>query len=331
MNDNLEEIWAEIETRINSKDQYLQRMVCIELLYRTYIGAIGIPSHRFLSIEIPEAEKEKFVSFSVPKGFRLKTADYEVKHPGYTTCVLEAASSEQNDVFTIVAKDILIELHKYNDEADYLNALKERISKWEDFFKRASSQLLSDIAVIGLIGELTFILNMQDEGINSISDYWNGPIKSAQDFQSESVAIEVKTTSANKIEAVNISSEIQLNDEDGRELYLSVFRVERNDATGTRLPQFVENVRRGLNESQKGSFDAKLMCLGYRNEDAEKYIKGYNVKDNKNYLVVDGFPRIIPEDLPHDIFDVKYKINLINCDMFLTEMENIVDSIKENE
>ena len=99
-------------------------MVCVDMLYRVYIGSIGMPSQRYLSIEIPEDCKGEFDSFIAPKGFTFAIEDPAVAHAGYVACVLRAASYDQNDVFTIVAIDILQELRKQSLPGGYIKTLK---------------------------------------------------------------------------------------------------------------------------------------------------------------------------------------------------------------
>ena len=106
-NNDLETIWIDIEMQQKTRDRFYQRMVYVELLYRAYIGSSGIPARRFLAIEIPETETKEFDTFTVPKGFTLDIGVPGIKHEGYAACILQAASSDMNDVFTIVAKDVL--------------------------------------------------------------------------------------------------------------------------------------------------------------------------------------------------------------------------------
>lgn len=159
---------------------------------------------------------------------------------------------------------------------------------------------------------------------------WNGPIKSAQDFQGKYVAIEVKTTTDNSLEYVNISSEIQL-DGGGKELFLVAYRIERNDANGVTLPQIVERIANNLTEQQKNRFYAALMCLGYLPEDSGSYNKGYIVKELNNYQVREGFPRLLRSNMPQGVHDLKYRISLSNCSAYLTEWDVIISSIEEHE
>ena len=328
-NDDLNAIWIEIESQRKDHKGFLQRMVYQDLLYRAFIGSTGIPATRFLSIEIPEEKGKQFDSFTAPQGFTLTIGEPSVKHKGYGACILKAAASDQNDVFSVLTKDILEDLRKQKDADLYIEALKRRVEKWREFFKNPAKNKLSEKAVIGLIGELSFIKDLHSSGIREVVDYWNGPIKSAQDFQGDAVAIEVKTTSSNKLEYVHISSEIQLDDDQREALFLAAYRIERNDAGGTTLPTLIEQVAAMISESQKARFYANLYCLGYKAEDANLYNKGYSVKELKVYKVTDGFPRILRPDLPQGVMDVSYKLSLLNCTSFESDLGAIVNSIKE--
>ena len=329
--DDLNAIWIEIESQRKDHKGYLQRMVCPDLLYRAFIGSTGIPSKRFLSIEIPKEEGKQFDSFTAPQGFTLTIGEPSVKHKGYVACILTAAASDQNDVFSVLTKDILEELRKQKDADLYIESLKKRVEKWRVLFKNAAKNKLSEKTVIGLIGELSFIKDLHSSGINNGVDYWNGPIKSAQDFQGDAVASEVKTTSSNKLEYVHISSEVQLDDDQRDALFLVAYRIERNDAGGTTLPVLIQQVAAMISEGQKASFYAKLFCLGYKAEDANLYNKGYSVKELKVYKVSDGFPRILRHDLPQGVMDVSYKLSLQSCASFESDLGAIVNSIKEYE
>lgn len=330
-NNDIERIWQDIETQKSSGEKAYQRMICVDMLYRVYIGCVGIPSLRYLSIEIPEADKGQFDAFSAPKGFTFTLSEPAVKHDGFAACVLQSASHDQNDVFTIVVMDILRVLSIQKQSADYIKALKQRIAKWKDFFKKPANKKLSEEMVVGLWGELQLIYQMHNSGISIISDLWNGPIKSAQDFQGKDVAIEVKTTTSNSLEYVNISSEMQLDDEGRKGLFLAAYRLERNDANGETLSQLIEKISVNLTEQQQKRFYAALLCLGYDPGDSGLYNKGYVVKELKCYQIKDGFPRLLRCDMPQGVHDIKYSISLNNCSAYLAQWDVIVSSIKEYE
>ena len=327
----LNEVWGNIENLTCSEDHFFQRMICVDLLYRVYAGASGIPSKRFVSIEIPAGKERQFSTFTEPRGFTLTISEPSVKNDGYMSCVLQAAASDQNDVFAIVAKDIIHELYKQDKTEDYVHILKTRIEKWRNFFKNADKKQLSDEIVIGLIGELSFIKDLIEAGIHNASDFWNGPIKAAQDFQGEFLAAEIKTSSSNQMNYVRISSEVQLDGDEKRALFLVVYRVERNDTTGKKLPELIQEVSTLLAEQQKSRFFANLRCLGYEEDDKLLYTKAYSVKERAVYEVKDDFPRLLRKNLPQGITDIKYKLCLQNCTEFKADMETIVKAVKEFE
>ena len=328
---DLNKIWIDIEGQYNSKDHFFQCMVYVDLLYRAYIGVSGIPSKRFLSIEIPENDTNQFDTFTVPQGFTLTLGNPVVKHAGYAACVLQAASNEQNDVFAVVAKDILDELRKQKEAEKYIETLKRRIEKWRIFFKNPARDYLTEQIVIGLFGELSFIRELRESGIEIASDLWNGPIKSAQDFQGERVAIEIKTSSSNSLEYVHISSEVQLDEVDREVLYLVAYRIERNDAAGITLPEMIKKVALMLNDQQRVRFTANLTCLGYSEDDDAIYSKRYSLKERNAYKVKDGFPRILSADLPKGVTDISYRLALQACATFSVEFDEITQAIKEYE
>lgn len=122
----------------------------------------------------------------------------------------------------------------------------------------------------------SFIVNLHapskdlyEAGVKNVSDYWNGPISSAQDFQGKNIAAEVKTSLSNSLDFVHISSEEQLDITGKDQLFLVVYRIEHNDKNGITLPVLIESVAGHLSEQQRMRFYAKLLCLGYVAEEAE--------------------------------------------------------------
>ena len=329
-NDDLNAIWIEIETDDKNR-KVLQRLVYVHLLWRAYIGSSGLPSRRFLSIEIPEGETEAFDDFSVPQGFTMNIGKPSVKHKGYAACILQASASDRNDVFSILAQDILEELSRQKDAMLYISALKMRILKWSDFFKNTSNNKLSEKQVIGLVGELTYLKQMLDDGLEVLFNYWNGPIKSAQDFQGNRVAVEIKASVSNRLEIVHISSEEQLDDGDWSALYLVVYRIKSNNDTGVTLPELIDIIAEKLSDQQKKCFYAKLFCMGYVIEDKMYYKKRYSIIERKVFEVKSGFPRIVRSELSKGIMDIRYSLSLNNCNEFEVDWKEMVEGIKENE
>lgn len=330
-NDYLEKSWEEIELSIEPGNKAYQRMIYGDLLYRVYLGISGFPAKRFISLEIPIKDTEKFSTFDVPQGFSLSIQEPTVKHDGYAECKLQVSSFDQNDVFTIVSKDILKELSFQETADEYIDALINRIEKWKYFFKNQKNKRLSEKMIVGLIGELSFIDSMLERGITSIVDYWNGPVKAAQDFQWESFAIEVKTVSSSKLNTVHISSEVQLNDDMYEALFLVAYRVEKSDSSGERLAEYISKVRSRISNQQRKRFDANLFCLGYLDEDSDAYTAGYSIKECMCYRIKDDFPRLVIGTLPQGVSSVQYRLSIKNCEPYQNSIEEIAKFLKEND
>lgn len=328
MNNNLDEIWAEIESTKKDDNRFYSRMIYINLLYRVFAGISGIPSKRYLSIEIPQNQINKIESFTMPQGINLSIEEPGIRHEGFHSCMIQASSSEQNDVFTIVATDILNELSKQEEKEKYIEALKNRIEKWRLFFKSVSSNKLSDKAVIGLFGELSVVDILQKQGFISIVNYWNGPIKSAQDFQSEKWSIEVKTVLSSSLETIHISSEVQLDDSNMEALFLIANRIVKCDSDGISLPELINKITLCLSEHQKNQFYAKLLCLGYSEKDAQLYKQRFSLKESRIYKVSNGFPRLISGNLPDGVNNTEYSILISRCEPFIVDEEMVYSVLR---
>ena len=326
--ENIDAIWNELQLNCSSSHTDFQRLVYRDLAHRMYVGVYGIPFKRFVQIEIPINEKDKFEAFSSTQGFSLSITNTRIKHNGYVACMLEATTYMQNDVFTIVIKDIIEELRK-SSKSMFIKTLLNRINKWKNFFKDIPDKILSNNNEIGLFGELSFIYDAIKNDNSSIIGYWNGPISGAQDFQSDYIAVEVKTTLQHSVEHVIISSEHQLAIAERDFLFLVVYRIERNDSTGLRLPELIRLIEENISERQKNAFKAKLLCLGYKDQDANKYLKGYVIKEKQAYEVDSDFPKITKMNLPIEISNVKYEINISQCQSYNRDFNEVIDKFKE--
>ena len=330
-NDELEQIWQDIELNGLSGAETSYRMIWVDMLYRVYIGSSGIPSQRCVSMEIPESYSSEFDAFSAPQGFTFTLGEPNIKHDGFVACIIQSSSHDQNDVFSVVILDILHELSNQKNTDGYVYTLKQRIEKWRDFFKNPASKKLSENMVIGLWGELNLLYSLYNSGVTTIPDFWNGPIKASQDFQGHKIALEVKTTVSDSMDYVNISSEAQLDGTGHEALFLTVLRIERNDAAGITLPVLIEKISNELSEAHRKRFYVALLCLGYSDDDACLYNKGYTLKEQRNYQIRNDFPCLLRSDMPQGVYDVKYKLSLNNCVKYLVEWENMVATIKEYE
>lgn len=330
-NNELERAWSEIESKQVDNAKRYQRLICSDLLYRIYIGSTGIPARRYIIFEIPEGEKEQFDECVELRGFSLSLNNTIVKHEGFISCLIQSSSSDDNDMFTVVIADIIEELSFIQDKRKYVSSLRRRIETWREFFKNINKKQLTDKAVIGLLGELIFINQTIETGLNNVVDLWNGPIKASQDFQGDKIAVEIKTVSSNDLNYAHISSEMQLDNTNYDYLFLVAYRLERNDVNGVKLPDIVEQIARALSDSQRNRFFAKLLCLGYDAQNARsQYGKGYVLKEYLSYQVENEFPKVTKRSLSKGIDEVKYRLALQECKPFEIEFDKIINAMREN-
>lgn len=331
MTNVIKDKWLDIERQGGLSGKKLNKMVCIDYLFRVYIGVSGIPSKRFVSLEIPASEVYQFESFIVPQGFTLSIENPEIKHDGYVSCVLQATNSEQNDVFTIVTEDILMKLKELKDTKSYVCILKQRIEKWKNFFSNPKRSILTEKQIIGLFGELSLIKLLLERNVNIITRLWNGPLKLSQDFQSQNTAIEVKTIASYDTNYIHISSEVQLDLLERQSLFLVAFYIEKNESDGITLPQLIKQIMLLIDSCETNRFLAKLICLGYNDKQKDLYNKKYYINKKVIYSVENGFPRILKKDLHKGVTGVKYTISLDSCAEFKVDIEEIIKTLKEDE
>ena len=325
---NLGKLWEQLTQDALKNGQSVRLLVDSKLLYRVYIGVESITNDRFVLIELPERSKREVLKFIRPQGIIVKFVTTGQEKNGFVSCLLKVAASEMNDVFSIVLSDILLELSNCHEESQYTNTLKYRLEKWEEFFRQSKKEKLNENLIIGLFGELQFIKDLSDKGFSEGDKLWNGPIRAEQDFQTEGIAVEVKTTRANKIDEIQISSLEQLDICQRKKLFLCVYRIKNDDLKGITLPQFIQDIRQNLPDERKRIFDAKLKCLGYDDSLRELYSERYSVCENEIFEVTPDFPKLVKSGIAPEISKVSYRIRLGGCSEYIKTTEDVIQAIK---
>lgn len=327
MSIDIEEVWEDLQKE--ERDGIYYRLIYPDLLNRAYIGVEGIPYKRLAVFEIPEKFKDKYERFDETKGISFHLAKTGQEQDGFISCVLSSASHDQNDVFTVFVEDVIEALLACCDQNSYSDALIKRTNKWKNFFLKKTTDLLSEMEIQGLFGEVCFINEMISEGVTEIEKMWAGPLKKAQDFQSENFAVEIKTTGASTIDLVRIANPAQLDNSGIAQLYLCVYRLEEDVVNGTTLPELITEVEKGTTEREKQEMESKLFAYGYNSADQDRYTRKYIVREKKVFSVTDDFPKLNREMIPAEITDVKYTLHLKECGDFETEWCVLVDNAKE--
>lgn len=218
------------------------------------------------------------------------------------------ADNELLEHFCTFCEDILDSTANVIDENIAYKTICARYSSWKKLFK-ASTKKLSEIEIMGLIGELLFL---QDQmfpkyGIITSLDSWTGPEKTHKDFSCDGIWYEIKTVNSGK-ESVHISSIEQLDsDIDG---VLAIYKLEKMSPTfnGLKLTGLVASILNKLETSvQKELFMSKLELFGFDfSPEYDNYV--YSLTDYSAYNVTSEFPRLLQGNMPKPVIKVQYEI-----------------------
>ncbi len=220
-------------------------------------------------------------------------------------------------MFSLLCNDLIESIRNTGlPPSNSLSFVLKRLSHWRKMFERGIPNLLSEMQIRGLCGELLFLRRLCD-GIGKAAavSAWVGPLKSEQDFQIANTAWEVKTIRPNAVD-IQIASEFQLQTSAGK-LYLVVFELIDADPSAANyfsLNGLVADIRDILSDNYDVMelFEVRLVAASYINRD--EYNKPLLLeKSMLEFEVKNGFPRISQESLMPGVKNVRYEIDLSEC------------------
>lgn len=220
---------------------------------------------------------------------------------------------EQEDVFISMSSDIIEFSKSEQTPQDSLKRALQRYAAWMKLLDHKRNALLSQNEQKGLLAELLFLKNEIEKGVQpseAISG-WVGPDGADQDFLYTDGWHEVKATGVSSSQ-ITISSVEQLdNTEDGE---LVIFRIDKCSPAHTNATTLYALVHElfclmAANTTALDDFVLKLGAAGYI--DTEEYNKQYFMVSAKQcYNVNETFPRILRDDLPDEIVNIEYLLDL---------------------
>ncbi len=224
---------------------------------------------------------------------------------------------DQEDVFITMSSDI-IEFSKdeYNPQKS-LKKVMRRYSAWMKLLDHKRNTLLSINSQKGLLAELIFLKETIEHGLGlSEALYgWVGPEGADQDFIYTEGWYEIKATTASS-SYVTISSVEQLGNPSEGELV--VFRIDSCAPSYPGAVTLYKTVHTLLDilasdVELSDIFLLKLGSVGYL--DLDEYDKQYySVSCKQSYCVEKSFPKIVRNDLPVEIINAEYQIDLPSID-----------------
>ncbi len=220
---------------------------------------------------------------------------------------------EQEDVFITMCGDII----EYSSDAvDRKTSLKKvlgRYGAWINLLRHRSSALLGINAQKGLIGELLYLKETIERGMEPKKAIagWVGPDGADQDFSYEDGWHEIKTVGASSSE-ITISSVEQLDSIiDGELIVTRVDKCAPEQAGAFTLYKLVHRIVSMINTDPTAvnDFFLKLGSAGYI--DLQEYDKQSYVFSSKQTFKVDNtFPRFQRSQLKTEVVNIKYTLSI---------------------
>jgi hypothetical protein len=194
-------------------------------------------------------------------------------------------------------------------------ALLRRLTAWRRMLGRGLPTGLTPEARIGLYGELLVLREVMLPAIGPAAvRAWVGPSSAPQDFRHSATAVEVKTVSRRDPDRCRISHERQLDSTGLARLFL-MHQVVGTASEGASLGELVDELRDDpLVRSELSWFENCLLEAGWLDAHRDQYLNDRYVLTRRQYFAVsDGFPRMIPADLPPGVSGVSYLVDLSTC------------------
>lgn len=306
--------WSTITKPVN---EFNVRLVSDQHPLRLYWGVDSRGRYLFVVEAAPESMPDRR---SLPElaGVRVGAATAE----GCARLVFLLNETQNWELFLALCNDLVTASSAATGEAAAMLILVRRLQRWHEFLRRQRSPVLPLEELKGLIGELLFLKDTLaprfgwDVGVAS----WKGPEDAPQDFAVYETAFEVKCQSGSSKPWVRITSIDQLNPQLPRAfLVVQTLATAGNDSPGAftlnSLVQEIRSALEGASESTRDRFDNLLFLAGYLT--SEKYDEFvFQRIASRAFQVTEGFPRLMPADIPQGIERITYQLSLEVCAPF---------------
>jgi hypothetical protein len=279
---------------------------CVLMAGRRFPGNEEALLAGFASARVPAAEK-------LPEGRGFEVSRADPLGDGKTWLALTRKESGSVELFAEMVGDVAGAMDATAGEGEerILRTLLGRVRAWQEFMRKGL-QALAPEAEIGLVGELSFLGALLDAGVPAAlaTEAWIGPLDGVQDFVLGTGAVEVKATLSLQGFPAKIGSLEQLDDSVRKPLFVAGARFSQRES-GRNLPEFAAAVREALQGDAEASriFSDRLLAAGYHDAHADRYPRRFSPEGTRVVEVGEGFPRIVPGNVPDGIRRVNYEID----------------------
>ncbi len=243
--------------------------------------------------------------------------------------IIRLLDNDFSSLFDDLVVSLIDSIKGFSDPTEASKEFVRTYVKWVSFFSKTIERSLSKERLIGLWGELSYLLDLiksvsTDSSIDPALKAWVGPYDAAHDFELPSSSIEIKTKSISS-SIVKISSEFQLDNIDDKKLSLTVFSISETEH-GLSLKDLFLKIKAQI---QKRSGDITLLLAALEKEslNEERLSKYSNLLFTRKTKEVfdctnDSFPKIVRSCLPLAVYSVKYNLDIRELQEFKVLQEN---------
>ncbi|WP_182407298.1 PD-(D/E)XK motif protein [Psychrobacter sp. GP33] len=213
----------------------------------------------------------------------------------------------------------------YDKERKLIPLLSNRLLRWQQILQKDNIKKMSIEQQMGLFGELSCLYDFSKKrNLRDSVIAWVGCQSGKQDFLFDNLAVEVKSKKSSSGNKVYISSLDQLHcDKDP--LYLLVYSLTSTE-NGESIQDMVEKIKLSIEEvnvQSSTNFEKKLMDYGYIHEIEGENLLKFIIDKKQVYIVDNTFPKINPHSLDSQIRDVRYSIDLSQCEKYKRSFEKL--------
>lgn len=317
-------LWTELEKEIPKDTGIHQRTYRrLDLDKETGIRlGCTVPGNTWeMLIEIGKPGDVILINFPKWNGMNFEIMTMDIPKQGTIHIRLFLVQYQSRDVFITVCSDLIKSLDGCLINESRRNIIIDFLAKWDLFFKKYGQEGLSLEAQLGLFGELWWIKQMIQGGVQPMIavDSWMGCRRSYHDFEINGNVVEVKTTMTKEPRRVQINNERQLDNRGLQSLNMFALTLTKSASGGETLPDLIKDLRNiFFRKPVAYVFDNSLNEAGYL--DIHDHMYGnisYTVLKEELFHVTEGFPRII--DVPPGLGDIRYSLVLSSCSGFICD------------
>ncbi|MBZ9784272.1 PD-(D/E)XK motif protein, partial [Pseudomonas sp. REP124] len=210
--------------------------------------AVDVSRRRHVLVTIPYGEPCE-LDERVSVGIAVRTVEMKTSDGQLCSFIEIACLDPQGYPALDVVINEIAEALQSGASIGCVRVVQNVLAKWRRFWSGVKTDVLSREQQIGLFGELWFLQYwlVPSVGLSRSIDMWRGPLGARNDFESQGVGIEIKTSS--KVNGVHIINGVEqlLEPIDGV-LFLFSLIVREEASSKVSLPNLIEFIRMNLKE-----------------------------------------------------------------------------------